>query len=248
MQNVTQNLSQMIDGVNQATGFGETPRFNVKTAGEINPEKRVPMVLVTDTSGSTAGDPINQLNDGLSTLKAEIMNDDQALLSMDLAIVEFNDSANVVRPFSNVDEAPMPILTSGGLTAMGAGLNLGIDLTEQRKYFYKQQGIPNWCPIMILLTDGAPNDDWQTAAYRLQQLEREGKINFFAVGYNGADISALQQLSCKNAPAMLQGIKFKEFFIWVSELASVVSRSTPEATALPSMPSPDQWMQNFVVQ
>lgn len=190
----------------------------------INPAKRLPMLLLIDKSSSIA--PVtNQLNKALEDCQKEILNNPQALVSTDLGIVEFGSDAQLTRPFSNVDEeAPMPIISANGVTNMGMGINLGIDQLVERQKWYKQETIPSWRPIMLLITDGEPTDEWQAAASRLRKLQQQGKLTFYAIGYAHANMEVLQQLSL-NPPARLQETKFREFFIWVSKLASIVSNS-----------------------
>jgi uncharacterized protein YegL len=52
-------------------------------------EKRCPVILLVDTSGSMSGDPIEQLNRGLSFFKEDVLRDAQTSLSIEVAIVTF---------------------------------------------------------------------------------------------------------------------------------------------------------------
>lgn len=250
MQNQTNSVMQMMNGIDPSMGIEGFPSMNIETAGEINPEKRFPLEILVDTSRSTFGDPINEMNDGLARLILELAKDEIASVAVDLCITEFNDTVNVVYPFANVGEAPMPILRARGLTKMGGAIIEGLKLLRQRQQEYNLQGIPSFKPMMILLTDGMPTDEqheWQSAVARLRQAQQQQEINFLAVGYNGADMSALKELSCQKPPAMLQGIKFLEFFEWLSKVASIASSSQPGMTTTNPLPSPDSWMQGLML-
>ena len=60
--------------------------------------RRMLIVLVVDTSGSmNADNNIKKLNDSLSILKGDIMNDPIAKERIELAIVSFNSKVEVVQ-------------------------------------------------------------------------------------------------------------------------------------------------------
>src|SRR5699024_706276 len=52
-----------------------------------NPEQRCPVILLLDTSYSMSGAPISELNEGLATLRQELMNDPMAAKRVELAMV-----------------------------------------------------------------------------------------------------------------------------------------------------------------
>jgi uncharacterized protein YegL len=47
-----------------------------------NPENRCPVLLLLDTSGSMAGEPIQELNRGIAAFKEDILKDTKASLSV----------------------------------------------------------------------------------------------------------------------------------------------------------------------
>src|SRR5688572_14183613 len=54
-----------------------------------NPEPRCPCILLLDTSGSMAGMPITQLNEGIKVFRNELMQDPLAMKRVEIAIVTF---------------------------------------------------------------------------------------------------------------------------------------------------------------
>ena len=201
-----------------------------------NQENRCPVVLVLDTSGSMQGPPIRALNDGIKTFQQDVMRDTQAMLSVETAIVTFGKGGvKTVQDFVGIDQLRPPTLEAGDVTPMGEAINLALDLVEDRKATYKSHGIEYYRPWIFLITDGAPTDQWQTAAQRVKQAEAENRVLFFSVGVEGADMDKLKQIS-HNPPVLLNGLDFRDLFQWLSSSMKRVSGSkVGEAIALPPM-------------
>jgi len=153
-----------------------------------NPEPRCPCVLLLDTSGSMDGERITALNAGLVTFREELGKDELALLRVEVAVVSFGDRAQVVQNFVTADQFVPPTLIASGQTPMGGGIELALDLIEQRKRDYKTNGVAYYRPWVFLITDGEPTDGnlWQQAAQRVHAMAAGKKVAFFAVGVAGA--------------------------------------------------------------
>src|SRR5208283_4890278 len=86
-----------------------------------NPEPRCPCVLLLDTSGSMAGNPISQLNEGLITFKNELTSDSLAAKRVEVAIITFGTHVQTLLEFTCAKDFSPPFLTAGGQTPMGQG-------------------------------------------------------------------------------------------------------------------------------
>jgi uncharacterized protein YegL len=193
-----------------------------------NPENRCPVILLVDTSGSMAGGPIEALNEGLRTFKETVIQDEQASLRVDVAIVGFGP-VELIQDFVTIDQLNPPQLVAKGLTPMGEAISFALDLLESRKVTYRTNGIQYYRPWVFLITDGAPNPDspWQQAAQRLKLAEQQRKLSFFAVGVQGADMNTLSEVAPPmRPPLMLNGLDFKSMFLWLSDSMVRVSSST----------------------
>jgi len=189
-----------------------------------NPEHRCPVVLLLDTSGSMSGEPINELNAGLAIFKQEVERDTTASLRVEVAIITFDSSVDILQDFVTIDKFYPPQLTASGMTAMGQGIELALNEVENRKAIYKSNGIQYYQPWVLLITDGGPSDSWQSAAQRVRQAYADRKINFFAVGVQGADMNILGQIAPVNTPPlMLKGLQFEGLFRWLSQSVKTVS-------------------------
>ncbi len=197
-----------------------------------NPEPRCPCVLLLDTSGSMDGERITALNAGLVTFRDELDKDELAVLRVEVAVVSFGDRAQVVQDFVTADQFVPPTLIASGQTPMGEGIELALNLIEQRKRDYKTNGVAYYRPWVFLITDGAPTDgnQWQQAAERVHAMETSKKVAFFAVGVSGANMGILARIaSPSRQPVTLDGLRFQEMFQWLSSSMSSVSRAQIDA-------------------
>ncbi len=201
-----------------------------------NPEPRCACVLLLDVSGSMAGRPVEALNDGLRAFATDLSTDALASQRVEVAVVTFGgDGVRVAHDFSTVGQFEPSRLSAGGGTPMGAAIVQAIDLVEQRKTQYKENGIVYYRPWVFLITDGEPTDDWQNAARRVHEAEEANALAFFAVGVEGANLDVLGSIAVRT-PLKLQGLKFVELFVWLSQSQRTVSSSKPgDQTALPSV-------------
>ncbi len=186
-----------------------------------NPESRCPCMLLLDTSGSMSGMPIQQLNEGIQTLKNELTLDPLAAKRVEVAMVTFGP-AQLESDFQTVDSFYPPHLAASGDTPIGAAVNWGIDLVNKRKQVYKENGVGYYKPWIILITDGAPTDDWAAAMQAVKEGEAKNSFAFFAIGVENANMEVLSQLSVR-MPLKLKGLAFREFFLWLSSSMKMVS-------------------------
>ena len=131
-----------------------------------NPTTRVPVCLCLDTSYSMCGNPINELNEGIRIFLNAINNDEVAKYSAEIAIVTFDSDARVIQDFATVDKINPPTLTANGLTSMNQGVNLALDILENRKKEYAKAGVDYYQPWLVLMTDGAPTESIDSAVNR----------------------------------------------------------------------------------
>lgn len=203
-----------------------------------NQEPRCPVILLLDTSGSMYGQPIQQLNAGIATFKQELETDGMAKLRVEIAIITFGSNVVMFQDFTTVDNFIPSNLTTNGMTSMGEAINYGLDVLEDRKQTYRDNGIQFYRPWVFLVTDGVPTDHWQNAAQRVRDGDQQKKHLFFVVGVQGADMNILSQIAPQNRPPlMLNGLDFKSMFQWLSASVTQVSHSKPggQQTTLPPM-------------
>jgi uncharacterized protein YegL len=202
-----------------------------------NPEPRCPCVLLLDTSGSMAGRPIQELNEGIQTFKQELLSDPLATKRVEVAIVTFGP-VSVENNFQTVMSFMPRTLHTSGDTPLGAAVTMGVDMVTKRKQEYREHGVACYKPWIILITDGAPTDGWKHAAQKIRDGEERKSFAFFAIGVEGANFDVLKELSVR-APLKLRGLAFREFFMWLSASMKMVSQKNPGSNI--NLPPPSGW-------
>ena len=82
-------------------------------------------VLLLDTSGSMAGEKIEQLNQGIQFFLDDVNQDDLARKRVDLALVTFGISVQVEQDFASVDAIIPPQLRADGCGTVRAFARFG---------------------------------------------------------------------------------------------------------------------------
>jgi uncharacterized protein YegL len=207
-----------------------------------NAEQKCLCVLCLDVSGSMSGAPINSLNQALSHFAAAIIGNSVARKRLELSIVTFDSTAQCVLEPDLVDYISMPTLKATGTTKLVAGVNLAIKKVADRKDFYRKNGLNHYRPFIILMTDGAPDESAQEIkglAQEIKQGAEARKFTFWTVGSQGYDHTMLSSISYPYPPKALDGLKYEEFFEWLSATLITVSNSSVEEGLTP--PPTDSW-------
>lgn len=178
---------------------------------------------------------IDELEKGVKLFYDAIRDDEVAVYSAEICIVTFDDVARCVVDFSNVErQKNIPELVAHGDTAMGEGVNLALNLLERRKQEYREKGVDYYQPWLVIMTDGTPNgdsDEYDRAVKRTTEMVNSNKLSIFPVAIGDeTDLNALNKFSPKRNALKLDGLKFDEFFGWLSKSVSRTSQSTPGET------------------
>lgn len=215
----------------------ETYEFNeVEPSPDAGANHRVPCAVALDTSASMSGRSIRQLNEAIRDFKRDLLDDDRAAQSVELALVTFDSSVDVIQDFVAADSFQPPNLTAGGSTNMGEGVLRAADLIESRKDHYRKQGLTYNRPWIWVMTDGRPNGNrFEAAKQTIKNAEEDERFLFFAAGTGGANHSKLRELAHDPQRVIeMKGQRFAQFFKFVSDSLKRSSRSRPgEQLALP---------------
>lgn len=185
--------------------------------------RRLPVYLLLDTSGSMTGEPIEAVKNGVQMMVHSLRQNPQAIETAFVSIITFDSEAKQLIPLTDLASFQTVDLKAAGTTALGAALSLLADKLENEvtKTTLEQKG--DWKPIVFIMTDGVPTDNWQAGFQKLKAVKK-GLIVGCAAG-NNADDKVLKEITdqvvrLSNTDADSIG----KFFQWVS--ASIATTST----------------------
>lgn len=194
-----------------------------------NSNQRTPCVLVLDGSTSMSGEPIKQLNEGLKVFEEQLKSDPATALRVQVLVIRIggHEEATVLQDWTDAIDFSAPAIEANGTTPLGVGMSLALDKVEQQKRAYDSNGISSTRPWIMMISDGMPTDlNWEDVAADCRDAESDSKVVVFPIGTASADLDALSEFSNKSAK-QLNGLDFRELFVWLSRSMSAVSASTP---------------------
>ncbi len=204
--------------------------------------RRLPVYLLLDTSGGMYGEPIQALNNALSSLINALRTDAMALDTVWISIITFDRTAQVLIPLTEIASFQLPEITcpQSGPRHTGQALEvLYQNVTRDvKKSTENQKG--DWKPLLFLFTKGAPNDEqaFRTAVPLIKSVGF-GAIVSCAAGYLKNE--QLLKLLSDNVVHLdhADSHTIKQFFKWVSETIEQGNKSqgTGETAVLPPPPA-----------
>ena len=189
--------------------------------------RRLPIYLLLDTSGSMTGEPIEAVRNGVQILLSALRQDPYALETAYLSIITFDTTARQVVPLTELTAFQMPDIQATGVTAMGEALKLVAERAEMEvmKTTNDQKG--DWKPVVFLMTDGTPTDDWKRGLTAFQK-QKFGMV--VACGFGGnASLDVLKAIT-ENVLQLenTDSATIRAFFKWVSSSISTTSQKVDE--------------------
>jgi len=203
--------------------------------------RRLPVYLLLDTSGSMTGEPIEAVKNGVQMMMHSLRQNPQAIETAFVSIITFDSDARQIVPLTDLASFQMVDIKASGVTSLGAALALLADKleTEVTTTTLEQKG--DWKPLIFVMTDGIPTDNWQQGYSKLKAVNK-GLIVGCAAG-QGADDAILGQIT--NSVVRLDSAdseSISKFFQWVtasiSTTSTKVEESGKEVTGLDQLPPP----------
>jgi uncharacterized protein YegL len=181
--------------------------------------RRLPVYLLIDTSGSMSGEPITAVNNGLSVLRASLLQDPQAIDSVWISIITFDRTAKLITELTPLVDVNIPELETpdAGPTNMGEALQLLRTRFAKDIKRSKDNSKGDWAPFLFIMTDGSPSDI-QLFSEEIEEIKKLGLANIIGcLAGDRAKRGYLEKfctdiLSLSNMDA--QG--FSALFRWVS--------------------------------
>jgi uncharacterized protein YegL len=187
----------------------------------------LPVILMVDVSGSmNTNGKILAVNQAVAEMLNSFQEEDSEYVEIQVAIITFGNKEAILHQ----DLWPAPQvrwveMKAAGQTPMGAAFKLAQQLIEDR------QKIPSraYAPSLVLVSDGAPTDNWEDALKDLLASERAAKAARFALAIgDDAQLEMLQTfLQDKNGKVFQahEAAGINKFFRWVTMSVSARSQS-----------------------
>ncbi|WP_140919097.1 TerY-C metal binding domain-containing protein [Limnobaculum xujianqingii] len=186
--------------------------------------RRLPIFFVLDCSESMIGENLKKLNDGLQMIISDLKRDPHALETVYISVIAFAGIAKTIAPLVEVVSFYPPRLPLGGGTSLGGALDELAYQIDRNVIKTTADRKGDWKPIVYLLTDGRPTDNYTDTVKRWKE-QYSKKANLIAIGLGqSADLNILRQLT-DNVLLFedTQEGDFTKFVKWIT--ASVVAHS-----------------------
>jgi uncharacterized protein YegL len=202
--------------------------------------RRLPVYLLLDISGSMTGAPIEAVNQGIVMLYNELMNTPQAVETAWISVITFETQANQLIPLTELTNSAPPMLNPGGTTSLGAALSLLGQALDREITANTGDKKGDYKPLVFLLTDGEPTDDWRGGLGVLRSRTQKKPATVIAIGC-GPNVNMATLTEVGDHALHLHNADpdtIKQFFQWVSQSVKVASVSANAGGGPTNMPAP----------
>ena len=188
--------------------------------------RRLPIFFVLDVSESMVGENHRKLQRGMESIVRDLRRDPHALETVYLSAIAFAGKVKTIAPLVELVSFYPPQLPLGSGTSLGQALfHLMAEIDRNVvKTTAEQKG--DWRPIVFLLTDGKPTDNYASAVRKWKE-EYRNKATLIAVALGRyADLRVLNDLT--HEVLILENTDddaYKKFIAWVTASVSSQSRS-----------------------
>ncbi len=137
------------------------------TRPESIPRNKLVVFFLIDSSSSMGGEKIGQVNDAIQEALPEIRNIGGSDADIYFAPLMFDSSARWVYPQpESVETATWNRIQASGATYMGAAFRMLKQKLSRTEYLATPH--LSFAPVIMLLSDGYPNDDWRSGLNELK--------------------------------------------------------------------------------
>ncbi|WP_348827662.1 VWA domain-containing protein [Halomonas sp. RT37] len=208
-------------------------------------DRRLPIYLLIDSSGSMRGEPIESVNVGISAMLSALRQDPYALETVHISIITFDNQVKELVPLqaletAHIDDIELP---RSGATHLGEGLHFVCDriARDVRTSTDHQKG--DFRPMLFVMTDGSPSDlmAFNSAVERLKGVEF-AQIIACAAGPK-ARTQELKRFATQTVSLEhMDSSSFANYFQWVSAsiAASASGQQQDDDQDIDLPPPPDE--------
>lgn len=170
--------------------------------GDVKVSRKVPICLLLDVSGSMSDrdgstkTKIEEVHDNLITFLDYVRSDTRASKICDLCIISFGESIKVISDYNSIDTISNPSFNAYGGTPLGGAIDKASELLDNRRQYYKDNDIEHFKPIVLLMSDGEPTDNYKNSAKKFSDRVSKKELKIFPVGIGSSfNCSVLEEFS-----------------------------------------------------
>jgi len=195
--------------------------------------KPLPIFLLADTSGSMRDDgKIEAMNQSVRDMLDRFQQEPEGQVELQVCVVVFGGKqARIHLPLQAARKITWSDMQAGGETPLGQALRVAAELIEDEKTVPSRA----FRPVVVLVSDGLPGDNWRDPLQRLVGGERTSKADRFALAIGGdADENMLQEFLANPGRRVFHAEdarRIRDFFDLLT--MSVTARSRSDNPNLP---------------
>ena len=143
--------------------------------------KPLPVLLLLDVSGSMYGEKIEELYTATKEMIKTFADTQTRELQVYVSIITFGEKVTLHTPFTDaktLENRGIEPFTAYGLTPLGVALRMAKDMLEDPV----ATPSPCYVPAVILVSDGAPNDEWSESLNKFISYGKSARTQRFALG------------------------------------------------------------------
>ena len=157
----------------------------------VNKARPLPVIILADTSGSMSiNGKIDALNLSIKDMISSFASESRLRAEIHLSVVTFGSKASTHLPLTPAHQIEqIENFVAQGTTPLGAACTIVKDMIEDKECIPSRA----YRPIIILVSDGYPTDDYKNAFDALINSDRAQKATRFALSIgNDADNALLE--------------------------------------------------------
>jgi uncharacterized protein YegL len=184
-----------------------------------------------------AGEPIEGVQKGLAAMLNTLRRDPHALETVWISVITFDANAKQVVPLTEVSDFNIPTLSIKPGTSLGAALQLLAIRIKKDVQRTTADTKGDYRPIVFLLTDGQPTDNWEDAAAALKTVKPK-LANIYAIGCGrDVDFNVLSEITdIAYHMKEVSGEMIAKFFVWLSASVQSMSQGAESPISLEKSP------------
>ena len=190
--------------------------------------RKLPVYLLIDSSGSMNGEPIISVNEGLRAMLSALRQDPYALETVMLSVITFDREIKEILPLTAVEDIQLNDIVppQSGPTHLGEALEYLIERYHKDINKKTQNSKGDFSPMLFVMTDGKPSD----LQLFNKMTEEIKKLSFASIIGCVAGPKAKKEALLQFADPVVSlesndSSSFSAFFKWVSDSIMAGSKS-----------------------